>query len=210
MPSKSSRNTNGRNNQHAYQSYTARNGGRTNDHHGPPQQYSQSSAYQADSSEDDMYRQQENRVLGVPVWQDSSSFENESYLHQTGGSGYGYPPPPPPSQYQSAPQYGLSREEQRDHMRRIRDSNVGMAPVPASTEEAFRIILAGVTAEAERRYLGAVNDFLAGGEMLATVAEREPDPHVSSLLNHKALQSLTWSKALHDWVCVSLIQHIQI
>jgi hypothetical protein len=60
------------------------------------------------------------------------------------------------------------------------------------------------------RYNGAVNDFLAGGEMLAIVAEREPDPHVSFVLNHKALQSLTWSKALHDWASSRIVLHTYI
>ncbi|EQC33166.1 hypothetical protein SDRG_09152 [Saprolegnia diclina VS20] len=181
----------------------------------PPRQVQQQGSFDRDS-DDDMYMQHgANGVLGVPVWQDSAAYEHGSYLQENtppsqriqypGPQGGGMMPPPGgmmQPQFAPAPVRMLnaaaSQNQWNQQMQVMRDSNVGQA-VPASTPEAFRIIASGVTAETEARYQSAVNDFLAGGEMLALVSEREADPHIRSLLNTKAIQVLEWSKKLHDW-----------
>ncbi|CAK4677720.1 hypothetical protein LEN26_010192 [Aphanomyces euteiches] len=178
---------------------------------------------------DDDFTQQQNALLGVPVWQDSSSdVQNGSYLesltpHRTNDQRSGRNLPQQ-QQYQPQPYQQQQFQQQYQQQQPQRGQPIAMAPpgdtrramqqvqqqrksnamavnaAPATTEEAFRLIAAGVTAESEERYESAVRNFLDGGEMLCVVHEREADPHVRSLLNQKATQVITWAETLNRWL----------
>ncbi|RQM23199.1 hypothetical protein B5M09_001335, partial [Aphanomyces astaci] len=176
---------------------------------------------------DDDFNQQNNALLGVPVWQDSNTdIQNGSYLEA--GTPHRSAPDnsrqPPRHQYsQSNPStrhhYAQQQLEQQPYqapqmvknvanpnrvledVHRQRQSNaIAVNAVPATTEEAFRLIAVGVTAEGEKRYESAVRSFLDGGEMLCTVHEQETDMHVRSLLNQKATQVIAWAETLNRWI----------
>ncbi|RHY31741.1 hypothetical protein DYB32_003216 [Aphanomyces invadans] len=176
---------------------------------------------------DDDFNQQNNALLGVPVWQDSSAdVQNGSYLE----AGTPHRAAPDNSRQPLHHQYSQSSNTTRHHyaqqqlqqqpyqaphmvnhmadpqmviegVQRQRQSNaIAVNAVPATTEEAFRLIAVGVTAESEERYESAVRSFLDGGEMLCIVHERETDMHVRSLLNQKATQVIAWAETLNRWI----------
>ncbi|KAF0687960.1 Aste57867_20341 [Aphanomyces stellatus] len=176
--------------------------------------------YSRDSEEE--FAHQNNAVLGVPVWQDSSAdVQNGSYFEagtpqrshdnrgaparfgQSGSSRSNNNIQPQQQAYRGP---HMVNDMANPHMvmedvHRQRQSNaMAVNAVPATTEEAFRLIGVGVTAETEERYESAVRNFLDGGEMLCVVHERETDMHVRSLLNQKATQVIAWAEGLNRWL----------